>query len=70
MLGNFKTHLDEGRFEEADAGRVVLTELGRNYFSDRLAEQKLSREEVLEMTRNVTSLEPIQGWERVEVELR
>jgi hypothetical protein len=69
MLGNFKTHLDEGRFERTDDGRVLLTDIGRSYFSGRLTDQKVSREEVLAMIRNIASLQPIQGWERVEVDL-
>lgn len=69
MLGNFKTHMDSGRFERVEGGKVRLTGMGREYFSDRLFTGKVSREEVIEMIRNITSENPPPNWEPVKVEL-
>lgn len=69
MLGNFKRHMDSGRFERGEVGKVRLTDVGREYFSDRLFLGKVSREEVIEMIRNITSANPPANWEPVQVEL-
>ncbi len=69
MLGNFKTHLESGRFEQVSGGQVRLTAAGREYFSERLFSGKVSRQEVIEMIRNITSVNPPPNWEPTEVDL-
>ena len=69
MLGNFKTHMDAGRFESVAGGKVRLTRLGREYFSERLFSGKVSREEVIEMIKNITAECPPPNWVPKEVQL-
>jgi hypothetical protein len=69
MLGNFKTHIDNGRFEPISQNKVRLTNVGREYFAERLYSGKVTREEVINMTINITSRSPLPDWEPVEIEL-
>lgn len=68
MLGNFNTHVESGRFDRVSGGKVRLTVAGQEYFAERIFSGKVSRQEVIEMIRNITCLSPPLGWEPVEVE--
>jgi hypothetical protein len=57
FLGNFKTHLDNGRISPVDGG-YQLTQRGRDYFRDRYnsnSSQHIDRAEVEAMIRGITT---------------
>ncbi len=69
MLGNFGTHMDAGRFESVADGKVRLTTSGREYFSERLLSGAVTREEIIEMIRNITAETPPPNWVTLAVKL-
>jgi hypothetical protein len=68
FLGNFKTHLDNGRISRVDDG-YQLTPRGRDYFRDRYNPgnpQHIDRAEVKAMIRGITTGAGSDEWIAVE----
>lgn len=80
-MGNMATHLAPKAginigpvFEKQDDGNYVLTADGREFFRRRLTDSPMqqrratTRDEVVEMIRNIVATEPSEGWEPFEVD--
>lgn len=68
FIGNFKTHLDNGRIDRTDGG-YQLTPRGRDYFRDRYNpgnQQHIERAEVEAMIRGITGCIQSSDWVRLE----
>jgi len=80
FMENYRTHLSpKAKFPHATLrknpdGMYSLTQQGARFFSSRLTPepivrgQKVSRDEVLEMVRNILAIEPPDGWKSFAVE--
>lgn len=68
FMSNFRTHIETGRLLKHDNGKYSLSDLGRAYFISRLTDapvakgQLVSRSEVIEMLRLITSEVAESGW--------
>lgn len=81
FMSNYRTHLTEKTnfnyptLQKNSDGTYELTPEGYNFFQSRLtsdpilAGQKVSRSEVVEMSRNILASEPHIGWESFDVVL-